>query len=184
MLHRNSVQPGTPAHAAGHVTDHGSCRPDTMFLPALGGQGYRGRPPYQCCTRMCSTDFCIRQGWALISPVRGCGKTTLLILLEVLVAEGNRTDNITAAAIYYHLDRRPRTTLLVDEGDNLNLFDNATLRSLFNSGHRRGGAFGRFAGGWSRRFSTFAPLAIAAIGMRPLPLMRRAVVIRAIHESW
>ena len=111
MLHRNSVQPGTPAHAAGHVTDHGSCRPDTVFLPALGGQGYRGRPPCQCCTRMCSTDFCIRQGWALISPVRGCGKTTLLILLEVLVAEGNRTDNITAAAIYYHLDRRPRTTL-------------------------------------------------------------------------
>jgi hypothetical protein len=101
--------------------------------------------------------FSITPRLALLSPVRGCGKTTLLVLIELLVAEAYRTDNITPAAIYHHLDRRPRTTLLVDEGDNLGLLTNAVLRSIFNSGHRRGGSVGRFVGGWPRRFSTFTP---------------------------
>jgi hypothetical protein len=121
--------------------------------------------------------FPITPRLALLSPVRGCGKTTLIVLIELLVAEAYRTDNITPAAIYHHLDRRPRTTLLVDEGDNLGLLTNAVLRSVFNSGHRRGGSVGRFVGGSSRRFSTFAPLAVAAIGMLPLPLLHRAVVV-------
>jgi hypothetical protein len=114
---------------------------------------------------------------ALLSPVRGCGKTTLLVLLEMLAAEPYRTDNVSAAAIYYLLDRRCRSTLLIDEGDNLDLLRNGVLRSVFNSGHRRGGTISRFVGGWSRRFPTFAPLAVAAIGALPLPLMHRAVVI-------
>jgi hypothetical protein len=94
--------------------------------------------------------FPITPRLALLSPVRGCGKTTLIVLIELLVAEAYRTDNITPAAIYHHLDRRPRTTLLVDEGDNLSLLTNAVLRSVFNSGHRRGGSVSRFVGGWSR----------------------------------
>jgi hypothetical protein len=35
----------------------------------------------------------------------------------------------------------------------------------------------RFVGGWSRRYPTFAPLAIAAIGLLPLPLLHRSIVI-------
>jgi hypothetical protein len=65
----------------------------------------------------------------------------------------------------------------MDEGDNLDLLSNGTLRAVFNSGHRRGGAISRFVGGWSQRFSTFAPLAVAAIGALPLTLMSRAVVL-------
>ena len=76
----------------------------------------------------------------LRSPVRGCGKTTLLVLLDLLSAEPFRVDSVSAAAIYHQLDHRPRSTLLVDEADNLDLFSNGTLRSVFNSGHRRGGA--------------------------------------------
>jgi hypothetical protein len=114
---------------------------------------------------------------ALLSPVRGCGKTTLILLLELLIAQAYRTDNITAAAIYHRLDRSPRTTLLVDEGDNLELLRNGVLRSVFNSGHRRGGGIDRFVGGWPRKFRVFAPLAVAAIGMLPLPLLHRAIVI-------
>ena len=113
---------------------------------------------------------------AALSPVRGCGKTTLLILLELLVANPHRTDNTTAAAIYHLLAASPRA-LLVDEGDNLGLLRNDVLRSVFNSGHRRGGSIDRFVGGRSRRFFTFAPLAVAAIGMLPLPLLHRSIVI-------
>ena len=108
--------------------------------------------------------FPITPRLALLSPVRGCGKTTLLVLLDLLVANSYRTDNVTAAAIYYLLDRRPHS-LLIDEGDNLGLLNNAVLRSVFNSGHRRGGTISRFVGGRSRRYPTFAPLAVAAIGM-------------------
>jgi Protein of unknown function (DUF3631) len=120
--------------------------------------------------------FPIAPRLALMSPVRGCGKTLLLVLLDLLVANSYRTDNVTAAAIYYLLDRQSHS-LLIDEGDNLGLLNNAVLRSVFNSGHRRGGTISRFVGGRSRRYPTFAPLAVAAIGMMPLPLLHRSVVI-------
>jgi hypothetical protein len=121
--------------------------------------------------------FAITPRLALLSPVRGCGKTTLLVLLELLVAEPYRTDNVSAAAIYHLLDGRSGPTLLIDEGDNLDLFRNRVLCSIFNSGHRRGGTISRFVAGWSQPFPTFAPLVIAAIGALPLPLMHRAMVI-------
>ena len=121
--------------------------------------------------------FTITPRLALISPVRGCGKTITLSLIELLIPEGSRTDNTTAAAIYYALDRQHRTVLLVDEADGLDLSRNNVLRSLFNPGHRRRGSINRFVGGRPQRYPTFAPLAVAAIGMMPLPLMHRAVVI-------
>jgi hypothetical protein len=114
---------------------------------------------------------------ALLSPVRGCGKTTLLALIELLVVDPLRTDDISPAAIYHHLDGNPGTCLLVDEADNADLLHNRTLRSVFNSGHRKGGGVTRFSGGWAKRYPTFAPLALAAIGTLPLPLMHRSVLI-------
>jgi hypothetical protein len=84
---------------------------------------------------------------------------------------------VSPAAIYYQLDNRPLTTFLIDEGDNLDLFRNALLRRIFNSGHRRGGNESRFVAGRVRRYPTFAPLAVAAIGTLPLPLMHRSIVI-------
>ena len=113
---------------------------------------------------------------ALLSPVRGCGKTTALILLEALTADPYRSDHVTAAAIFHTLGYREHT-LLLDEGDNLGLLNNPTLRAVFNAGHCRGGAISRFISGRPRKFSVFAPLAVAAIGMLPLPLMHRAVII-------
>jgi hypothetical protein len=113
---------------------------------------------------------------ALLSPVRGCGKTTALILLEALTADPDRSDNTTAAAIFHALAHREHT-LLLDEGDNLGLFTNPVLRTVFNSGHRRGGAIRRFIGGRSRKFPTYAPLATASIGMLPLPLMHRCIIL-------
>jgi hypothetical protein len=113
---------------------------------------------------------------ALLSPVRGCGKTTLLMLLELLTAIPYRSDNTSGAAIYYLLDRQSHT-LLIDEGDNLGLLNNPVLRSVFNSGHRRGGGISRYVSGRSRKFPTFSPLAIAAIGNMPLPLLHRSFII-------
>jgi hypothetical protein len=50
--------------------------------------------------------FPISPRLALLSPVRGCGKTLLLILLELLTADPYRSDNISAAALYH--ESRPQ----------------------------------------------------------------------------
>jgi hypothetical protein len=54
----------------------------------------------------------------------------------------------------------------------------ATLRSVLNSGYRKSGKFSRVISGKRVRFQTFAPIAIAAIGLLPLPLMSRSIVIQ------
>jgi hypothetical protein len=111
--------------------------------------------------------FAVTPRLALISPVRGCGKTVTLSLIELLVPAGERVDHTTAAVIYHKLDRQRRTVLLVDEADGLGLHHNGVLRSVFNSGHRKGGAVERFVSGRPQRYRTHAPLAIAAAQRRP-----------------
>jgi hypothetical protein len=120
--------------------------------------------------------FTVTPRLMLTSPVRGCGKTTLLDLIEALCVRPLKSDSITAASIYHAVDRE-HPTLLIDEGDNLGLAFNAQLRAALNSGHRRGGKVTRYYSGQARSFSTFSPAAVAAIGTLPLPLMHRSIVI-------
>jgi hypothetical protein len=125
--------------------------------------------------------FDITPRLALLSPVRGCGKTTVLRLLECLIEGVHRTDSITPAAVYHYFDEAAGTgepsTLLVDEGDNLGLLNNGLLRSVFNSGHGRGGKRSIYWRGAMRSFETFGPLGVAAIGALPLPLLHRSVIV-------
>jgi hypothetical protein len=122
--------------------------------------------------------FQITPRLALVSPVRGCGKTVLVELIESLVPKPEKSDSITPAAIYHVIDER-HPTVLLDEGDNigLTLTPNGIYRAVLNSGHRRGGCRTILYRGRPRRFSTHAPLVVAGIGRFPLPLMHRAVVI-------
>ena len=126
--------------------------------------------------------FMVTPRLALISPVRGCGKTTLLALLEYLTAKGRKDDGITAAAIFRLIDRE-HPTLLLDEADNLGLGQNGILRAVLNSGHRKGGSQTRVIKNEAKTYSTFAPMAIAAIGMLPLPIMHRSIVIRMERKT-
>jgi len=114
--------------------------------------------------------FMITPRLAVTSPVRGCGKTILLSIISSLAARVLKTDGITPAAIYRLVDAE-RRTLLVDEADNLGLGSIGPLRAVLNSGHRKGGSITRVVGDRPRQFSTFAPLALAAIGNLPLPVM-------------
>jgi hypothetical protein len=81
--------------------------------------------------------FTVTPRLMVTSPVRGCGKTTLLDLLEALCMHPLKSDSITAASIYHAVDRE-HPTLLIDEADNLGLAFNGALRAVLNSGHRRG----------------------------------------------
>jgi hypothetical protein len=120
--------------------------------------------------------FLVSPRLALTSPVNGCGKTTMLAVIEQLVYRPERMDNATPAVIYHLIDRL-NGTLLVDEADNMGLPENSILRAVLNIGHRKGGNTRRMHKGEVRRFSTFAPMAIAPIGALPMPLMRRSIVI-------
>jgi hypothetical protein len=115
------------------------------------------------------------------SPVRGCGKSTLMLLLEALAANADRSDNLTAASIFHQMDPFQATpTFLLDEGDNLDLLGNRILRAVLNAGYLMGGTVKRFFNGRSHKFEVFAPLALAAIdalNILPLPLLRRCIVV-------
>jgi hypothetical protein len=114
----------------------------------------------------------------LTSPVLGCGKSVVLNALSRLVARAELTSSITAAAIYDTIDRE-RCTLLLDEADNLEMSAKAALRSVLNSGYERvGGNVRRGVGKQRRKYETFAPIALASIGILTLPLMSRSIVIR------
>jgi hypothetical protein len=75
---------------------------------------------------------------ALLSPVRGCGKTLLLDIASRLVASGRMAGSITAAAIYHIVDE-DHPTLLLDEADNLDTAADKLLKSILNNGWRLGG---------------------------------------------
>jgi Protein of unknown function (DUF3631) len=113
----------------------------------------------------------------VLSPASECGKTRLMVLMKLLVNQPNYSDNLTPAVIYRELEFRPRTTFLLDEADNQGLINDRVLRSVFNGGHGREGCTDRIVNGQPKKFPIFAPLAVAAIGTLPLPLLRRAAAV-------
>ena len=121
--------------------------------------------------------FMVTPRLVLTSPVRNCGKTTLLDIASRLVARAEKTDSITGPAIM-HTVHQSKRTLLLDEADNLEMPVKAVLRAVLNSGYRKGGNRTLMVKGTSKRFDVFAPVALASIGSLTLPLMSRSIVIR------
>src|SRR5262245_53446818 len=111
------------------------------------------------------------------SPVKGCGKTTLLDVVGQLVYRPLSAANCSASSIFRVVEGH-RPTLLIDEVDSF-LGENEELRGVLNSGHRRGGAVLRNVGDdhEPRAFSTYAACAVALIGQLPGTLTDRSVTI-------
>jgi hypothetical protein len=114
---------------------------------------------------------------AIISPEKGCGKTTTLDVLGCLIARPLPTANATVSVVF-RIVAMAQPTLLIDEADTY-LRENDELRGILNAGHRRGGQVMRTVGEdhEPRQFSTYAPAAIAMIGQLPHTLYDRSVVI-------
>ena len=121
--------------------------------------------------------FLVSPRLGVTSPVKGCGKTTLLDVLGRLLPRALPTANVTPAALFRVVEGY-QPTLLVDEADTF-LHDNDELRGVLNSGHRRGGTVLRTVGDdhEPRAFNTFCPTVIALIGHLPDTLHDRAVSI-------
>ncbi len=121
---------------------------------------------------------------AITSAEKQCGKSTLLELLELLVANPWLTGSVSAAVLYRTIDAK-HPTFLFDESDatfNGNREFSEALRGVLNSGHRRGGKASRCEQVGStfvlRDFQTFCPKALAGIGKLPDTVADRSIPIR------
>jgi hypothetical protein len=122
---------------------------------------------------------------ALLSAEKQSGKTRTLEVLNLLTPSALFVSNISAAAMFRVIEQRA-PTILFDEVDAIfgskTEDDHEDLRSLLNTGHRRGATVPRCVGQGSKmtvhEFPTYAPVALAAIGKLPDTLMDRSVVIR------
>src|SRR5438067_2523353 len=71
----------------------------------------------------------------LESPIKRCGKTTLMSVLHDLVNRPLASSNVSPSSFFHAIDEL-RPTLFIDEGDNL-LPGNAELRGILNSGYKK-----------------------------------------------
>lgn len=115
---------------------------------------------------------------ALISPEKRCGKTTVLKILNRLTRRASLASNISTAALFRYIEAA-QPTLLIDEADSF-LKDDEAMRGVLNSGHSKEAAYVIRCDGEDmtpRKFSTWAPKAIACIKKLPSTLTDRSITV-------
>jgi putative DNA primase/helicase len=122
----------------------------------------------------------------LASPTKRCGKTSVLIVLCYLTPRSELASNISASALFRYVEEM-RPTLLIDEADSFLKADEA-MRGILNSGHTRAAAYvirsvETNGDHKPKRFSTWTPKAIAAIGELADTLRDRAVILQLQRKS-
>lgn len=118
------------------------------------------------------------------SPVKRCGKSRLLDMLEYLCHAVLVTVNISPAALVRTITTDDPPTILVDEADAIfgtrkQADNNEDLRGIINAGHQRGRPYTRWDPAHRRldQCPTFAMAALAGIGSMPDTIEDRAVII-------
>jgi len=115
----------------------------------------------------------------LLSPEKRCGKTTTLDLISAVVPRPLPCSNISPSAIFRVIEKA-FPTLILDEMDSFQDADEE-LRGILNSGHTRTAAFVIRSVGDDfepRKFSTWCPMILAAIGSVPDTLEDRSIAVR------
>ena len=114
---------------------------------------------------------------AIISPTKGCGKTTLLRLLNHLARRAKRAGSISPSALFRAVEQF-QPTVLLDETEKY-VEHGSELHALMNEGHCKGGSVMRVLGEnlELREFAVFGALAFARNGKLPDDLEQRSIVI-------
>jgi Protein of unknown function (DUF3631) len=120
----------------------------------------------------------------LVSPVKRCGKSRLLDVIEATCNAPLITVNASVAAVCRSISNDP-PTLLVDEADTLFgskkvAENNEDVRGILNAGHQRNRPYIRWdiTTRTAEKYPTFAMACLASIGDLPDTIMDRSVVIR------
>ena len=124
--------------------------------------------------------FVIFPRLAITSPVRRCGKTTLLDILASLVLRPLLASGISTAGVFRTVEKA-HPTLLIDKIDRFLKNSEETI-GVLNAGHRRGGQVVRVVetrdGYEPRAFDCFSPAALTGIGKLPDTLDDRSVKVK------
>ncbi len=121
---------------------------------------------------------------ALSSPEKRCGKTRNLDVIQNMVPKPVTVANITPSSVFRMVEAW-QPTLLVDEADTF-LDEKEGLVGILNSSHYRSGAYVvRTVGDEHepRRFATWCPKVIAAIGTLPPTIVDRSIVINMKRKT-
>ena len=114
---------------------------------------------------------------AIVSPTKGCGKTTLLRFLNHVARRAKRAGSISPPALFRAVEQF-QPTVLLDETEKY-VEHGGDLHALLNEGHCKGGSVWRVLGEKQelREFSVFGALAFARNGRLPDDLEQRSIVI-------
>lgn len=171
FLQTSSYKPSELLDYVEHFIKRFVVLPDAAYLPLSA---------WVMGTYFCQSFECFPY-LALLSPVKRCGKTRLLEVLEMQVHDPWRVTAPSPAALYRMAANAP--TLLLDEIEGLNTRSPSEVQqailAILNAGHRKGSTIPRCEGPTHtlRHFSVYGPKAFAAIGSLPDTLLDRSIVI-------
>ena len=115
---------------------------------------------------------------AILSPVPNCGKSSVLNILNSMVARPEKLVDPTIASTFRLAGDH---TLLLDEVDNMSIMK--SMKAILNNGHEVGGSVPRTGkDGEVIKYPVYGPLALAGIGRLPVTLMSRSIII-PMHRS-
>ena len=125
----------------------------------------------------CVNAFTMSPRLAITSPTKGCGKTTVLRLLNHIARRAKRAGSISPPALFRTIEQF-QPTVLLDETEKY-VEHGSDLHALLNEGHCKGGAVLRVLGEKLelREFSVFGAMAFARNGRLPDDLEQRSIVI-------
>ena len=114
---------------------------------------------------------------AITSPTKGCGKTTILRLLNKVARRPKRAGSISPPALFRVVELH-QPTILLDETEKY-VEHGSELHALLNEGHCKGGTVMRVLGEKLelREFCVFGAVAFARNGHLPDDLEQRSIII-------
>lgn len=121
----------------------------------------------------------------ITSPVKRCGKSTVLDLIEAFSNKSFIVSNISSAAVFRIIEEY-QPTLIIDEADTFISGRNDDMVGIINSGHAKTRAnVIRCTGETNRptKFSTWTPMVLASIGTLQGTIMDRSVIIPLKRKS-
>jgi Protein of unknown function (DUF3631)/Domain of unknown function (DUF3854) len=127
---------------------------------------------------------------AFLSPEPGSGKTRALEITEPLVPNPIHSVNVTSAYLFRKIAEDPRPTLLYDEIDAVfgpRAKENEDIRSLLNSGHRKGAVAGRCVIKGkvieTEELPSYCAVALAGLNDLPDTIATRSILVRMRKRS-
>jgi hypothetical protein len=136
----------------------------------------------------CFEQFAQTPYLAITSPVKRCGKSTLLKVLVQLSKAPWMIETPTEAVVFRYIELKC-PTLLLDETDAIfkpNTSDRYEgLRALLNAGNEDGAKVPRMVGSSNKiaEFSTYCPKALAGINTLPDTIVDRSIQIRLERKT-